>query len=108
VPSNHSISPYTCWFVVYLIATHISNVTASLHLPTKKGRSHSSKHLRQKHARPQPIVYPEDRLRRIFYRDHPYELLRPQVLIEKDVPRRKIWDSLTNKGEAPSDITGER
>ncbi|CAG8460096.1 3015_t:CDS:2 [Paraglomus occultum] len=105
--SNYSFSSYTCWCVAYLVAAYISHVTASLPLATKKGRSHSSKHLRQKHARPQPIVYPEDRLRRIFYRDHPYELLRPQVLIEKDVPRRTVWDSLTSKGEAPSDITGE-
>ncbi|CAG8595416.1 5545_t:CDS:2 [Paraglomus brasilianum] len=110
VSSDYSISSYTCWCVIYLVAAYVSHVATSLPLPTtntKKGRSHSSKHLRQKHARPQPIVYPEDRLRRIFYRDHPYELLRPQVLIEKDAPRRTIWDSLTHKGEAPSDITGE-
>ncbi|KAF4119517.1 small subunit ribosomal protein S23 [Geosmithia morbida] len=34
--------------------------------------------------RPQPISYPEDKLRRVFYKDHPWELARPRVLVESD------------------------
>ena len=34
--------------------------------------------------RPQPISYPEDRLRQIFFKDHPWELARPRVLVESD------------------------
>ncbi|CAG8539944.1 11532_t:CDS:2, partial [Racocetra fulgida] len=44
--------------------------------------------------RPQKIVYEEDSLRRRFYRDHPYELLRPQSLIEKEIPVREDWSTL--------------
>ena len=34
--------------------------------------------------RPQPITYPEDKLRRTFYKDHPWELARPRVIVEAD------------------------
>ncbi|KAI6528139.1 mitochondrial ribosomal small subunit component [Pyricularia oryzae] len=34
--------------------------------------------------RPQKIVYEEDELRKTFYRDHPWELARPRVILEID------------------------
>ncbi|KAF4344860.1 37S ribosomal S25 mitochondrial [Fusarium beomiforme] len=34
--------------------------------------------------RPQRILYEEDRLRQTFYRDHPWELARPRVILESD------------------------
>lgn len=34
--------------------------------------------------RPTKIVFPEDELRRDFYRDHPWELARPRMIIELD------------------------
>ncbi|WFD18405.1 mitochondrial ribosomal small subunit component [Malassezia caprae] len=34
--------------------------------------------------RPQPIVYEADRIRRQFFRDHPWETARPQTLAEMD------------------------
>lgn len=34
--------------------------------------------------KPQRLSYPEDRLRKTFYRDHPWELARPRVIIESD------------------------
>jgi small subunit ribosomal protein S23 len=34
--------------------------------------------------RPQQIVYEEDELRRTFYRDHPWELARPRIVLETD------------------------
>ncbi|ORZ20455.1 mitochondrial ribosomal protein S25 [Absidia repens] len=45
---------------------------------------HKQKHLRTPPPRPRAIVYPEDRLRRQFYKDHPFELSRPKVLVEND------------------------
>lgn len=33
---------------------------------------------------PQQLVYPEDSLRQHFYRDHPWELARPRMIIETD------------------------
>lgn len=34
--------------------------------------------------RPQAISYPEDALRTSFYKDHPWELARPRVVLELD------------------------
>lgn len=34
--------------------------------------------------RPQKIVYEEDELRQTFFKDHPWELARPRILIEQD------------------------
>ncbi|RDA94684.1 hypothetical protein CP533_2456 [Ophiocordyceps camponoti-saundersi (nom. inval.)] len=34
--------------------------------------------------RPQPIFYLEDKLRAVFYKDHPWELARPRVFAETD------------------------
>ncbi|KAG9240965.1 mitochondrial ribosomal protein S25 [Calycina marina] len=33
---------------------------------------------------PQPIEYEEDKLRRDFFRDHPWELARPRIVLEND------------------------
>lgn len=33
---------------------------------------------------PQEIEYPEDKLRAQFYKDHPWELARPKILVEND------------------------
>ncbi|KAG0373276.1 MAG: mitochondrial ribosomal protein S25 [Linnemannia gamsii] len=70
--------------------------------------SRSQKHLRWKTERPQKIVYPEDKLRRRFYEDHPWELRRPRCLIETsgDGTRRK-WTSLLQPGRSIADLTGE-
>ncbi|EMT64715.1 mitochondrial ribosomal small subunit component [Fusarium odoratissimum] len=34
--------------------------------------------------RPQKIFYVEDKLRKTFYKDHPWELARPRVILESD------------------------
>lgn len=34
--------------------------------------------------KPLEIVYPEDRLRRDFFADHPWELARPRMVLEDD------------------------
>lgn len=34
--------------------------------------------------RPQAITFPEDNLRRTFFRDHPWELARPRIAVELD------------------------
>ncbi|KAI0900558.1 mitochondrial ribosomal protein S25 [Annulohypoxylon nitens] len=42
---------------------------------------------------PQPITYEEDGLRKTFYRDHPWELARPRMVLEMDGKdaRRRDW-----------------
>ncbi|KAL9026377.1 MAG: hypothetical protein Q9196_004947 [Gyalolechia fulgens] len=53
---------------------------------------------------PQRIVYEEDTLRKEFYRDHPWELARPRVVLENDGrdSERKDW-SLVSQPDRPVD-----
>lgn len=69
---------------------------------------HKQKHLRTKPPRPRPIVYPEDKLRRQFYKDHPFELSRPKVLVENDNGlNRTDYSQLLLPGMKLSEIDGE-
>lgn len=42
--------------------------------------------------RPQRIVYEEDELRQTFFRDHPWELARPRVVLEMDGKDAQRYD----------------
>lgn len=58
--------------------------------------------------RPTRIVHPEDRLRQEFYRDHPWELARPKLVLELDGQdaRHRDWSKgLRQPGMA---LSGER
>lgn len=69
---------------------------------------HSQKHLRTPPPRPRAIVYPEDRLRRQFFKDHPFELARPKVLVENDNGiNRTDFSKLLLDGMHPSHVDGE-
>ena len=69
---------------------------------------HSEKHLRTPPPRPRAIVYPEDRLRRQFFKDHPFELAKPKVLVENDLGiNRTDFSKLMLDGMHPSQIDGE-
>lgn len=69
---------------------------------------HSEKHLRTPPPRPRAIVYPEDKLRRQFFKDHPFELSRPKVLVENDLGiNRTDYSKLMLDGMHPSQIDGE-
>jgi small subunit ribosomal protein S23 len=59
--------------------TIVRTIPPKHHNP-KKTKSHKPKNL----YRPQEITYPEDSLRQTFYRDHPWELARPRVVLELD------------------------
>ncbi|KAK0561001.1 mitochondrial ribosomal small subunit component [Tilletia horrida] len=68
---------------------------------TKRARM-SSKRLRAlvPDLHPQPIFYLQDRVRRQFYRDHPWEAYRPRTLVEMD--KVVVIDKSTPLG-APED-----
>ncbi|GAA6024601.1 hypothetical protein JCM11491_006041 [Sporobolomyces phaffii] len=61
-----------------------------------------------KHARPERIVFPEDRIRARFYRDHPFEAYRPVDLVELDKvqsragPTGAAWAELRQTSLNPS------
>ena len=41
---------------------------------------------------PQQISHPEDKLRKEFFSDHPWELARPRILLENDGKDAERWD----------------
>lgn len=60
-------------------------------------------------TRAQPIEYTADRVRRQFFRDHPFEALRPRSIVERDeidtedgVVKGKEWTRLRQRGRNPS------
>ncbi|KAI8989509.1 mitochondrial ribosomal protein S25 [Pilobolus umbonatus] len=69
---------------------------------------HSEKHLRTPPPKPRAIVYPEDKLRRQFYKDHPFELSRPKTLVENELGiNRTDYSKLLLEGMHPSQVDGE-
>lgn len=56
---------------------------------------------------PQKISYEEDTLRREFFRDHPWELARPRMIIENDGKDsvKRDWSHLQQKEKS---LDGER
>ena len=56
---------------------------------------------------PRQITYPEDRLRREFFGDHPWELARPRIVIEDDGKDAMLqnWETIRSPGRP---LGGER
>ncbi|KAG6094013.1 hypothetical protein E4U30_003744 [Claviceps sp. LM220 group G6] len=57
--------------------------------------------------RPQNIKYPEDSLRATFYKDHPWELARPRVVIESDGKDARYCDWSKGLRQPGVALTGE-
>lgn len=69
---------------------------------------HKQKNLKTKAPKPRSIVYPEDRLRRQFYKDHPFELQRPKLLVETtEGINRTDFSQLLLPGMNPAQVDGE-
>ena len=56
---------------------------------------------------PVEIRYPEDELRRTFYSDHPWELARPRVVLERDRKEGQDGDWSENVEQPERPTTGE-
>ncbi|KAG6040754.1 hypothetical protein E4U41_007194 [Claviceps citrina] len=57
--------------------------------------------------RPQSISYPEDALRTNFYKDHPWELARPRVILELDGKDYQYCDWSKGLRQPGVPLTGE-
>ncbi|KAJ2780984.1 mitochondrial ribosomal small subunit component [Coemansia javaensis] len=66
---------------------------------------HSKAALRTRSNRPPKIVFPEDGLRREFYKNHPFEMYRPRILMETIGRGSQDWSRLAG---SPGQVTGER
>ena len=71
--------------------------------PNSKSRTRKP----SKMFKPQVIDYEEDRLRREFYGDHPWELARPRIVLENDGKDgyRCDWSQIQQPGRP---LSGER
>jgi small subunit ribosomal protein S23 len=58
--------------------------------------------------RPTRIVHPEDELRRDFYRDHPWELARPKLVLELDGQDARYRDWSKGLRQPGMALSGER
>lgn len=58
--------------------------------------------------RPTRIVHPEDKLRREFYQDHPWELARPQLVLEMDGQDARMRDWSKGLRQPGMKLSGER
>jgi small subunit ribosomal protein S23 len=56
---------------------------------------------------PQQLVYEEDALRRRFYKDHPWELARPRMIIEMDGKDAQRADWSTGLRQPGIPLSGE-
>ncbi|KAI1471462.1 mitochondrial ribosomal protein [Daldinia caldariorum] len=56
---------------------------------------------------PQELVYEEDELRRTFYKDHPWELARPRMIIEMDGKDAQRYDWSKGLIQAGMPLCGE-
>lgn len=77
--------------------------TVSLPSPRRQPKSKKPSRLFQ----PLKIQYEEDQLRKEFFRDHPWELARPRVVLENDGKdhERQNWGKLQQSGKR---LDGER
>ncbi|KAJ2722240.1 mitochondrial ribosomal small subunit component [Coemansia sp. Benny D115] len=65
---------------------------------------HGKNSLRTRSTRPPKIEFPEDKLRRVFYKNHPFELMRPRIVMEHSGKTNADWGTLLN---GSSHVTGE-
>ncbi|KAJ1919180.1 mitochondrial ribosomal small subunit component [Mycoemilia scoparia] len=70
----------------------------------KTRSSNSRRNAKIKAPKPPKIVFPEDLLRRQFYRDHPHELIRARTLVEITGGSGINWDDNMLNNE----VNGER
>ncbi|KAK3344314.1 mitochondrial ribosomal protein S25 [Lasiosphaeria hispida] len=57
--------------------------------------------------KPTHMVYPEDELRRNFFRDHPWELARPRMILELDGKDARYVDWSTGVRQPGMPLSGE-
>jgi small subunit ribosomal protein S23 len=58
----------------------------------KAQRSRRGRRKPSKMFQPIELDYPEDKLRKAFFNDHPWELARPKVVMEETGNDSKHWD----------------
>ncbi|KHN95497.1 37S ribosomal protein S25 [Metarhizium album ARSEF 1941] len=81
--------------------TLVRTVTPRHRMPNPKAKKP------KKLYRPQSISYPEDALRTNFYKDHPWELARPRIILELDGKDHQHCDWSRGLRQPGVPLTGE-
>lgn len=72
---------------------------------------HQNPHPRQRKPRnifrPQAITFPEDELRKTFFKDHPWELARPRIAVESDGKDARYVDWSRGLKQPGLQVSGE-
>lgn len=80
MPKYQSVEPP--WYSVLYNHPPAETITRT---PAVKLRDANPKQKKPRNVyRPQQITFPEDALRQTFYKDHPWELARPRMILEMD------------------------
>lgn len=89
----------------------IEKIPPSEILTRPKPTPHREPNPRQRNPRnifkPQQITYPEDELRWNFFKDHPWELARPRVVVELDGKDGRYVDWSKGLRQPGVPVTGE-
>jgi small subunit ribosomal protein S23 len=100
-----------CWYKIVQDVPPSAILTRPVHRDASwSGGKQSSRKGRKpsKMFQPLAIPYPEDKLRKDFFGDHPWELARPKVVLEDGGDERKGWDWSTGIRQPGKRIDGER
>lgn len=95
------------WYRVVAAIPPTTSLVRTLPVQQKDHKPWKKTHRPRGLFMPQKIVYPEDRLRAQFYKDHPWELARPRILVENDGADSKAWDWSTMRQRGKG-LDGER
>lgn len=89
----------------------IERIPPSEILTRPKPTPHRDPDLRQRRPKnlfkPQRISFPEDELRRTFFKDHPWELARPRIAVEYDGKDARYFDWSRGLKQPGMQVTGE-
>ncbi|KAJ1952164.1 mitochondrial ribosomal small subunit component, partial [Dipsacomyces acuminosporus] len=66
---------------------------------------HKKSSLRTRSPKPPKITFPEDGMRREFYKKHPFEALRPRIVMEPNGETVKDWSKIT---QGSGQVSGEQ
>jgi small subunit ribosomal protein S23 len=104
---SQSISQPPCWFKTIGSIPPGEIMTRTQPVQHRETNRRSRIRKPSKMFKPQLIEYEEDRLRRDFYRDHPWELARPRIVLENDGKdaQRCDWSRIQQPGKQ---LSGER
>ena len=102
---RHASSPP--WYPIVCSITPAQALVRMQPLPHQQRKTPPKTKKASKLFQPQKITYEEDTLRKEFFRDHPWELARPRIIIENDGKdsRRTDWSHIQQR---ETGLSGER